>query len=294
MHILHLYSCSLIFIFGATKSFVQSLSRVLQKASQKAICDEVVLSLLCFPLLGGRGLPLQADSSLPGRLTVWFGEWLSLTRPFLQHPQNKRAQPLVEMPHHAVCGDKLKYQKRWLHPPLRPCVTAAWPRAYKEISVQGLVLITGFLQPIKMQRYHYIIPLKAGPISSRWFSNSENNSEQEMACSPYLLVDIVIPAEVSCPPRKDVDMDMLEIREQVTVITKIMPFFSGLSAFFSTHTSNHALTWKAGGNVFCHKYLRNMGKRNKNKTKVIMKCHFDVILLLFFSVKRLWQSLHVI
>lgn len=75
-----------------------------------------------------------------------------------------------------------------------------------------------------------------------------------MECSPYLLIDIVIPAEVSCPPRKDMDVDMLEIREQVTVITKIMPFFSGLSAaLFSTHTSNHAQAWKVGGNVFCHK-----------------------------------------
>lgn len=86
MHILHLYSCSLIFIFGATKSFCpepeQSSAESKPEGNLWWSCTEP-------PVLGGRGLPPRAGSSLPGRLTVWFDEWLSLTCPFPQHKQNK-------------------------------------------------------------------------------------------------------------------------------------------------------------------------------------------------------------
>lgn len=72
------------------------------------------------------------------------------------------------------------------------------------------------------------------------FSNSKNNCEQEMECSPYLLVDIIIPAEVSSPPWKNMNMNVLKTQNKTMVIIKLLTFFSGLSALFSTHTSNHA------------------------------------------------------
>lgn len=62
-----------------------------------------------------------------------------------------------------------------------------------------------------------------------------------MECSPYLLVDIIIPAEVSSPPWKNMNMNVLKTQNKIMVIIKLLTFFSGLSALFSTHTSNH--TW---------------------------------------------------
>lgn len=59
-----------------------------------------------------------------------------------------------------------------------------------------------------------------------WASNCENHSEQVIENSPYLLVDIIIPAEVSWPPWKDMDMNMLEMWNQIMVIAKVMTFLS--------------------------------------------------------------------
>jgi len=71
-----------------------------------------------------------------------------------------------------------------------------------------------------------------------WASKCENHSERVIESSPYLLVYIVIPAEVSWPPWKDMDVNVLEMRNQTMVIAKIMTFFSRLPALSSTCTSN--------------------------------------------------------
>lgn len=75
-------------------------------------------------------------------------------------------------------------------------------------------------------------------ISDVWASNCENHFKQVIENSPYLLVDIIVPAEVSWPPWKDMDMNMLEVWKQIMVIAKIVTFFSRLSALSSTRTSN--------------------------------------------------------
>lgn len=48
----------------------------------------------------------------------------------------------------------------------------------------------------------------AGPLKQ--FTNSKINFEEEMKCNSYLLVDVIIPAEVSSPPWQHMDMDMLK------------------------------------------------------------------------------------
>lgn len=56
-----------------------------------------------------------------------------------------------------------------------------------------------------------------------------------MECSPYLLVDIIIPAEVSSPPWKDVDMNMLKTWNKIMVIIKPMIFFWIISIILHTY-----------------------------------------------------------
>lgn len=50
-----------------------------------------------------------------------------------------------------------------------------------------------------------------GPGQLRQFTNSKTNSEEEMECNSYLLIDIIIPAEVSSPPWQHMDMNMLKM-----------------------------------------------------------------------------------
>lgn len=223
MQIFHLYA-ELLFNFHlwGYNVICPELSRALQKSGQKAICDWVVTSCLCF-FSGWKGEvwhPRQAAGighppSMPG--------W-PRGHPFSPCPQTKRTQLLVEM--HPVCSDRPKYLPQRGSSQGNPNI--------------DLGAITGSLQAIKMQRSHWLPPPMGGPGSLRWFTNSKANSEEEMECNSYLLVDIIIPAEVSSPPWKHMDMNMLEMWNKIMVIIKFMTFFSELSALFSTHTSNCA------------------------------------------------------
>lgn len=94
--------------------------------------------------------------------------------------------------------------------------------------------VTGSLQAIKMHG-----PM-GGPGPLKQFNNSKTNFEEEMECNSYLLVDVIIPAEVSSPPWQHMDMNMLKMWNKIMVIIKFMTLFSELSALFSTHTSNRA------------------------------------------------------
>lgn len=49
-----------------------------------------------------------------------------------------------------------------------------------------------------------------GPGPLRQFTNSKTSSEEEIKYNSYLLIDIIIPAEVSSPPWQHVDMNMLK------------------------------------------------------------------------------------
>ncbi|RMB98955.1 hypothetical protein DUI87_24500 [Hirundo rustica rustica] len=53
-----------------------------------------------------------------------------------------------------------------------------------------------------------------GPGRLRQFTNSKTNSEEEMEYNSYLLVDVIIPAEVSSPPWQHMDMNMLKTWEE--------------------------------------------------------------------------------
>ena len=139
----------------------------------------------------------------------------------------------------SVCGDRQKYQRWWWHPPSGPCVTTAWPELTRKSQCRAWCFHRLFATNKDAETPLTTSILgKARSLSS--FSNSKSNSEQEKDCSPYLLIDIVIPAEVSGPPWKDMHMNMLKMWNKIMVIIKLMSFFSGLSALFSTHISNRA------------------------------------------------------